>query len=205
MTRGICEHARHHARSRCHGGARGAPNTCRRRRRRRHMTTISCDGQNVVLSRTTRCTHTHPARHVATRGLTTSPAQLTRSSRVLECPLVRPLAPPRILRRCATVQPGDTSIRTRYHRSRSRCHEISGVDGPQEEKWRKGWTFRRADNCVCGARGFPRCLPSASVLTRPTCNAVMIRYVLPITFPATPDVPMLKPNPTGDPTPSSLS
>lgn len=64
----------------------------------------------------------------------------------------------------------------------------SEVDGSQEEKGRKGWTFRRTDNLrLWGA-------------------AVRIRYMLPIISPASPDVPTLAPNPTGDsPMPSSPS
>ncbi|KAH9164870.1 hypothetical protein EDB89DRAFT_2233714 [Lactarius sanguifluus] len=63
----------------------------------------------------------------------------------------------------------------------------SEVDGSQEEKGRKGWTFRRTDNLrLWGA-------------------AVRIRYMLPIISPATPDVPTLKPNPTGDAVPPSPS
>ncbi|KAI9439284.1 hypothetical protein H4582DRAFT_1948160 [Lactarius indigo] len=63
----------------------------------------------------------------------------------------------------------------------------SEVDGSQEEKGRKGWTFRRTDNLrLWGA-------------------AVRIRYMLPIISPATPDVPTLKPNPTGDAVPTSPS
>ncbi|KAI0248527.1 hypothetical protein BJV78DRAFT_1235181 [Lactifluus subvellereus] len=63
----------------------------------------------------------------------------------------------------------------------------SGVDGPQAEKGRKGWTFRRTDNL------------------RLWCAALKLRYMLPIISPATPDVPTLKPNPTGDLTPPSPS
>jgi hypothetical protein len=63
----------------------------------------------------------------------------------------------------------------------------SEADGAQEEKARKGWTFRRTDNLrLWGA-------------------AMKIRYMLPIISPASPDVPMLKPNPTGDTLPPSPS
>ncbi|KAF8260485.1 hypothetical protein EI94DRAFT_1811598 [Lactarius quietus] len=63
----------------------------------------------------------------------------------------------------------------------------SEADGSQEEKGRKGWTFRRTDNLrLWGA-------------------AVKIRYLLPIVSPALPDVPVLKPNPTGDAVPPSPS
>ncbi|KAH9020298.1 hypothetical protein EDB85DRAFT_2293897 [Lactarius pseudohatsudake] len=63
----------------------------------------------------------------------------------------------------------------------------SEVDGSQEEKGRKGWTFRRTDHLrLWGAAG-------------------TIRYILPIISPATPNVPTLKPNPTGDAMPPSPS
>ncbi|KAH9051603.1 hypothetical protein EDB83DRAFT_2542998 [Lactarius deliciosus] len=63
----------------------------------------------------------------------------------------------------------------------------SEVDGSQDEKGRKGWTFRRTDNLrLWGA-------------------AVRIRYMLPIISPASPDVPTLKPNPTGEAVPPSPS
>ncbi|KAH9047199.1 hypothetical protein EDB84DRAFT_1620155 [Lactarius hengduanensis] len=63
----------------------------------------------------------------------------------------------------------------------------SEVDGSQEEKGRKGWTFRRTDHLrLWGAAG-------------------TIRYMLPIISPATPNVPTLKPNPTGDAMPPSPS
>ncbi|KAH9017767.1 hypothetical protein EDB83DRAFT_2528542 [Lactarius deliciosus] len=63
----------------------------------------------------------------------------------------------------------------------------SEVDGSQDEKGRKCWTFRRTDNlCLWGA-------------------AVRIRYMLPIISPTMPDVPTLKPNPTGEAVPPSTS
>ncbi|KAI0262095.1 hypothetical protein BC834DRAFT_1043661 [Gloeopeniophorella convolvens] len=55
----------------------------------------------------------------------------------------------------------------------------SGANGAQAERGRKGWTFRRSDNLrLWGA-------------------ALKLRYMLPIISPASPDVPTLKPNPTG--------
>ncbi|KAH8980626.1 hypothetical protein EDB86DRAFT_3087730 [Lactarius hatsudake] len=69
----------------------------------------------------------------------------------------------------------------------------SEVDGSQEdleEKGRKVWTFRRTDNL----RLWGRCE-----------DPVQYHDMLPIISPATPDVPTLKPNPTGEAVPPSPS
>ncbi len=68
--------------------------------------------------------------------------RFARSSRVLECPLIQSIALSRVQRRGLTVQKAlgihQHGLDPRYHLSRSRCHEISEVDGSKEEKWRKG-------------------------------------------------------------------
>jgi hypothetical protein len=107
-------------------------------------------GKAQCLPRRSTHAHTRAARLVASRVSSTSPSRFARSSRVLERPLIWSIALPRVQRRCPTVQTAlglhQRRLDPRYLRSRSRSREVIGGEDSQEEKGRKGWTFRRTDN-----------------------------------------------------------